>query len=115
MNKTKKEIENTISAYFHGIEHTAKVCMNGIMADVDLCYTDFKPARQVRRELEDLIPNLVHCDICREYSDEVSCEAVEQVNIEYPTLFIKDEATDEYKETNIYLLMECALFDKSFV
>lgn len=115
MNKTKKEIENTIAAYFHGINHTAKVNMNGILADVDISYIDFKPARQVRRELEDLIPNMVHCEIWREYSVDVSCEAVEQVNNDYPTLFYKDEYTGEMVETNIGLLMESVLFDKSFV
>lgn len=115
MNKTKKEIENTIAAYFHGVEHTSKVNMNGILADVEIGYTDFKTARQVRRELEDLVPNMVHCEICREYSDEVSCEAIEQVGNDYPTLFIKDEITGEYIETNISLLMESALFDKSFI
>lgn len=115
MNKTKKEIENTIAAYFHGVEHTSRVTMNDILADVDLCYTDFKPARQVRRELEDLVPNMVHCEICREYSDEVSCEAIERICSDYPTLYYKDEYTGEMIETNIGLLMESALFDKSFV
>ena len=42
----------------------------------DITYVDFKPERQVRRHLEDLIPNLDFSQLDRDYSNDIIVDAI---------------------------------------
>lgn len=110
--KTQKEIRNIIDAYFNGIPHRVTLNMNGHIADAEICYTDFKPTRQVRRELEDLIPNLDTCTLYRDYSPEVECDAIDEASNQHKNIYIKDKATGEYTPTSIGILIEEVLMNR---
>lgn len=112
--KNQKEIRQIIDAYFNNIPHRVELHMTGNIADVEICYTDFKPSRQVRRELEDLIPNLDICTIYREFSPEVESDAIEDANNKYNTIYIK-EKNGEYTPTSIAVMIDEILFDRTFV
>lgn len=42
----------------------------------DVTYTDFKPEREVRRHLEDLIPNLDFSELDRDYSNDIIVDTI---------------------------------------
>lgn len=113
--KTQKEIRNIIDAYFNGIPHRVNLTMTGNIANAEICYTDFKPARQVRRDLEDLIPNLDTCTLYRDYSPEVECDAIDEASNQHKNIYIKDEATGELAPITIGILIEEVLMNRCFV
>ena len=111
--KSQKEIRQIIDAYFNGIPHRVTLNMMGHIANAEICYTDFKPTRQVRRELEDLIPNLDACTLYRDYSPEVESDAIDEAN-QYGNIYMKEEATGEYLPTSIGILIEEVLMNRCF-
>lgn len=110
--KTQKEIRSIIDAYFNGKPHRVTLTMTGHIADAEICYTDFKPTRQVRRDLEDLIPNLDNCTLYRDYSAEVESDAIDEANNQHRNIYIKDEATGELTPTSIGVLIEEVLINR---
>ena len=54
----------------------------------DIYYVDFKPEREVRRYIEDAIPNIYIEEIERDYSDENVTAALMESNL---TIYIKEE------------------------
>lgn len=61
---------------------------NGRRIYADIYYVDFKPEREVRRHIEDAIPNIYIQEIERDYSDEHVTEALIESNL---TIYIKEE------------------------
>lgn len=113
--KSQKEIRQIVDAYFHQTPHRVTLNMAGNIASLEICYTDFKPTRQVRRELEDLIPNLDTCTLYREFSPEVESDAIDEANTKYNNIYIKDERSGEFIPTAIGIMIEEILFNRCLV
>lgn len=64
------------------------VSHNGRRIYADICYVDFKPEREVRRHIEDAIPNIYIEQIERDYSDEHVTEAIMESDL---TIYIKED------------------------
>lgn len=111
--KTQKEIRAIIDAYFNDIPHRVTITMAGTIADAEIIYTDFKPKRQVRRELEELIPNLDECTLIREYSPEVESDAIDIANTNYPTIYIKNKERGDFVPTSISVLIDEILMGRT--
>lgn len=61
---------------------------NGRRIYADIYYVDFKPEREVRRHIEDAIPNIYIEEIERDYSDENVTIALMESNL---TIYIKED------------------------
>lgn len=112
--KITNEIKQVVAAYFNGTQYYLEVHTYGKLADLTIHYTDFKPTRQVRRDLEDLIPNLDQCTLVRSYSPEVMAEAIDLVGYTCKDIYIKNEQSGEYEQTTLPILLEQELFGRSF-
>lgn len=81
-----------------------------IYADID--YVDFKPEREVRRHIEDAIPNIYIEQLDRDYSDENITEALMESNL---TIYVKEDdgcLRPTSPGTLIYELMQHVDFTK---
>ena len=79
--------------------------MCGKLAYVELSYYDYKPVRKVRRELEDLIPNLDDISICRNYSDETISKIFDELVVENPDIYVP-EKDGTLRKTSLFNMME---------
>lgn len=61
---------------------------NGRHIYADIYYVDFKPEREVRRHIEDAIPNIYIEQLERDYSDENVAVALMESNL---TIYIKED------------------------
>lgn len=104
-----KDVEKKIEEYFNGVEHKVSVTMMGRTADADISYVDFKPTRKVRRELEDLIPNLEIMSLDRTYSKEQYLNIIDEIASQSREIYVK-EADGTLKPTDLMLLLEEELY-----
>lgn len=106
--QTKTEVANILDAYFHDAErhlNIYEITLVGNLIDLDITYYDFKPIKQVRRELDELFPNLNALSISRAFSHDAIGE------------FIYDNLdtvvrTAEGTEMPVYDYIENTMYDK---
>ena len=63
-------MEGKIAAYFGDAKCSVNVSLVGKIADVAISYYDFKPVRDVRKEIEAKFPDVTVSEIHRQYSDD---------------------------------------------
>jgi len=100
------ELQNIIADYFGQTEHSANINMMGSIALIDITYTDFKPERQVRRDLEELIPMSIINIEQRRYSPQSINKALQSL-LSVDCNIIADE-----RQIPIFVYIEEQLFQK---
>jgi len=86
-----------------GADYTMSINMAARMAEVELSYADFKPQRQVRADLESIIPNLLLVSIKRTYTEKAWVSAIQQMNEDESEIYV--ETTNGLERTNIIDLL----------
>lgn len=82
------DMERKISAYFGEAKSNVNVALVGRIADAVIHYTDFKPVRMVRKEIEDLFPDVCVSEIHRDYSNEAMLQAMTELVYEDLEIFL---------------------------
>ena len=100
-----REVEERINEYFGGAKHSVTVNMVGRTAVVSIKYEDFRTMKRVRRDLEDMIPNLEIINIEREFTDEAYLRVVHELLDKETEIYVK-EGDGTLKATNIGLLLD---------
>jgi hypothetical protein len=85
------EIQAKVSSYFGNVDHSVQVMMVGRIADAIIWYQDFKPARIVRRELEEKFENLNISEIKRTYSDKTRLAILQELLDADETIYLPYE------------------------
>lgn len=103
------DIETKIKEYFGETDCSVQIFMVGSIADAIISYKDFKPVRQVRRELEDAFPDLNIGEIHRSYSNssrlavmQELLDADEQIFLPYADGSLRPICLNELVEERLY-------------
>lgn len=70
---SKEQVEQQLAAYFHDEErrnNTYNITIVGHLLNLEVDYYDFKPIKQVRRDLDAMFPNLNSLAINRYFTSE---------------------------------------------
>lgn len=105
---SKEQVEQQLAAYFHDEErrnNTYNITIVGHLLNLEVDYYDFKPIKQVRRDLDAMFPNLNSLAITRYFTSETIGE------------FIYDNLdtvvrTAEGTEMPVYDYIENTMYDK---
>lgn len=71
--QTETEVEQQLAAYFHDEErrnNNYNITIVGHLLNLEVDYYDFKPIKQVRRDLDAMFPNLNSLAITRYFTSE---------------------------------------------
>lgn len=111
----KEEIECIIDSYFKDTKHVSEVKMCGDCADIVIHYTDFKSARDVRRYVDDNVPNADSISVIRDFSGKAVSLAINIIEESKKRLFIVNDETGAMEELSLRSLLRMALYDKEIV
>lgn len=109
----ERDVENKIKEYLGESARSVNVVMVGRMACVNITYEDFKPVRRVRRDIEDMIPNVEIEHVERLYSKDRYLKVIEELSLKNVEIYVK-ESDESLKKTNFALLLEEELMFRSF-
>ena len=82
------DMEGKIAAYFGDAKCCVNVLLVGKIADVAISYYDFKPVRDVRKEIEAKFPDVTVSEIHRQYSDDAMLSMMRELVSEDPEIFL---------------------------
>ncbi len=82
------EMECKIASYFGDAKCNVNVSLVGHIADVAINYIDFKPVREVRKDIESQFPDVTVSEIHREYSDAALLSMMRELVNEDPEIFL---------------------------
>lgn len=104
-------VEDEVRQYLGDSIIKVSVTMIGRFAVTDIVYRDFKPKRTVRRDLEDLIPNIEIDSIERIFSKDAQWEAIDELMNEGVEFYIMSDG--KLISTTLALLVSEVLHNKT--
>lgn len=107
---TAGAVEDVVRQYLGESATKVNVKMIGRLAVTSITYKDFKPKRVVRRELEDLIPNIEIDTIERTFSSAAQYQAIDEMIYEGVDIYIMSDG--KLISTTLALLVNEALYNK---
>lgn len=106
--QTKEQVAHQLDAYFHDAEshlNIYEITLVGNLIDLEITYYDFKPIKEVRRDLDAMFPNLNALSISRAFSHDAIGEFI------YDNLDTVVRTT-EGTEMPVYDFIENTMYDK---
>lgn len=107
--KMEESIRMRLSTYFGNALHDMDVLASGKIVTISVRYEDFKPMREVRKDIEAMDENVVVTNITRTYS----VDAVKELLYRWyeDREFILD---DDGRRVDLFDKVEEVLFDRNF-
>ena len=104
-------VEDEVRQYLGDSIIKVSVTMIGRFAVTDIVYRNFKPKRTVRRDLEDLIPNIEIDSIERIFSKDAQWEAIDELMNEGVEFYIMSDG--KLISTTLALLVSEVLHNRT--
>lgn len=107
------QIEQQIHEYFGNIEHSVSVLMMGRIAHTEVRYVDFKPLHHVRRDLEQMFPNLDLSSLTRGFSTDSYFAIFDEMMTANEEVFVYD-GNDTLRRVSLQDLAEERMYARTF-
>ena len=105
-----ESVAEKIKTYFGTVENSVEVSMMGRIPIVEVHYVDFKPTKQVRRDLESLFNDVDIRSLTRGYSRDSILNVVDEMMESYQDIYVLSDDSSALRRTNFREIIEETLY-----